>query len=716
MKTLLCKKTVVYKFLLCMLVTVGGMLAHAEVDVCWGNTYDVTDELRNDSVYSRVYVDAAAHESHHIGRPDRAYVYVPSGETKTVVIKGDGLLAVKAFPLQYANVSPMNVYAIATWAQTIYQNEYIFTESAYLYIGSDQGGAEGTTVAYSIQFKQDSNPLGDLRGYVPSGWGGSLVASKTASSFSNSSQFTTRDGVYVSFAIENGGTAAIDDPFYVVLNVDGAFRNRWAVSGLAKKATKTFTNYFLGTLSAGQHEICVEIDPDGAIAEKDRTNNVLAKPFAVEAYDDEAPVLQGACSAVVDCDSVTISWLAATDRTGVSGYEFRYGTVDPPDSVASRVVSLETSVKGLPDGVYYYQIRAYDANGNYSQWSAVQSFDIHVGQVFESADTSHDLICTSGNLAFNTDGNSPTAMLDGTVVCRGRVKDGVACYDFNYVDVGQSVNVTITGARPLSINSRTDMNMAAALDVSGVKSPRAGGGMGGHGGAGGAGGSGGSTATGGSGGYGGSGSLYSSSSGGKGSDGSTGKNGTAGGIGDTGETGGPGGNSAVAVSAQPANTAGTYSAGGVAGSGGSGGSGGAQAASGGRPGNNGGVGYSGGSGRAGANGQTGLTGRDGLNASEGRDASALRLAAGGGGKDYNHSTFCDLVISGLVGFVPKGKAGFVVEPLIPPDWDWFVLEDLRYRGHDIAIRWQRGASGLTVWVDGRVAAQSEGLRAEVQWK
>ena len=86
------------------------------------------------------------------------------------------------------------------------------------------------------------------------------------------------------------------------------------------------------------------------------------------------------------------------------------------------------------------------------------------------------------------------------------------------------------------------------------------------------------------------------------------------------------------------------------------------------------------------------------------------------GKDYNHSTFCDLVISGLVGFVPKGKAGFVVEPLIPPDWDWFVLEDLRYRGHDIAIRWQRGASGLTVWVDGRVAAQSEGLRAEVQWK
>ena len=47
------------------------------------------------------------------------------------------------------------------------------------------------------------------------------------------------------------------------------------------------------------------------------------------------------------------------------------------------------------------------------------------------------------------------------------------------------------------------------------------------------------------------------------------------------------------------------------------------------------------------------------------------------GKDYNHSTFCDLVISGLVGFVPKG-AGFTVDPLFPADWDYLVLEDLRY--------------------------------------
>ena len=73
------------------------------------------------------------------------------------------------------------------------------------------------------------------------------------------------------------------------------------------------------------------------------------------------------------------------------------------------------------------------------------------------------------------------------------------------------------------------------------------------------------------------------------------------------------------------------------------------------------------------------------------------------GKDYNHSTFCDIVISGVVGFVPNGAHGFAVDPLADPDWDYFVLENLRYRGHDVSIRYLRG-KGLSVEVDGKIAA------------
>ena len=74
------------------------------------------------------------------------------------------------------------------------------------------------------------------------------------------------------------------------------------------------------------------------------------------------------------------------------------------------------------------------------------------------------------------------------------------------------------------------------------------------------------------------------------------------------------------------------------------------------------------------------------------------------GKDYNHSTFCDLVISGLVGFVPNGAKGFAVDPLFPATWDYLVLEGLRYRGHDVDIRWTRG-EGLLVEVDGKTVAR-----------
>lgn len=45
------------------------------------------------------------------------------------------------------------------------------------------------------------------------------------------------------------------------------------------------------------------------------------------------------------------------------------------------------------------------------------------------------------------------------------------------------------------------------------------------------------------------------------------------------------------------------------------------------------------------------------------------------GKDYNHSTFCDLVLSGLLGI--EGKDGeLTVNPIIPEDWDYFLVTGL----------------------------------------
>jgi hypothetical protein len=84
------------------------------------------------------------------------------------------------------------------------------------------------------------------------------------------------------------------------------------------------------------------------------------------------------------------------------------------------------------------------------------------------------------------------------------------------------------------------------------------------------------------------------------------------------------------------------------------------------------------------------------------------------GKDYNHSSFCDLIISGLMGVQPQVDGSIVIEPLLPEgEWDWFSLSRLYCAGKEISLVYDRtgkhygGEPGLTVYVDGKKAAHSD---------
>ena len=84
------------------------------------------------------------------------------------------------------------------------------------------------------------------------------------------------------------------------------------------------------------------------------------------------------------------------------------------------------------------------------------------------------------------------------------------------------------------------------------------------------------------------------------------------------------------------------------------------------------------------------------------------------GKDYNHSTFCDLIISGLIGLEPRGDGGFSVEPLIPEGiWDWFYLGGIAVAGLDIEIVWDKSGRhyglgrGFSIFRDGRRIYRSD---------
>ncbi|MDP9793962.1 hypothetical protein J2S43_002474 [Catenuloplanes nepalensis] len=77
----------------------------------------------------------------------------------------------------------------------------------------------------------------------------------------------------------------------------------------------------------------------------------------------------------------------------------------------------------------------------------------------------------------------------------------------------------------------------------------------------------------------------------------------------------------------------------------------------------------------------------------------------GHSEDYNHSTFTDLVLSGLLGIRPQSGDTVRIAPL--NDYRHFAVENLAYHGHDLTVLWDsdgtaygRGA-GFRVFVDGR---------------
>jgi len=85
------------------------------------------------------------------------------------------------------------------------------------------------------------------------------------------------------------------------------------------------------------------------------------------------------------------------------------------------------------------------------------------------------------------------------------------------------------------------------------------------------------------------------------------------------------------------------------------------------------------------------------------------------GQDYNHSTFCDLVISGLIGLRPRADNTVEVNSLVPQSWDYCCLDRIPYHGRVLTILFDKTGShygkgkGLRVFADGKEIAVSEKL-------
>jgi hypothetical protein len=90
-------------------------------------------------------------------------------------------------------------------------------------------------------------------------------------------------------------------------------------------------------------------------------------------------------------------------------------------------------------------------------------------------------------------------------------------------------------------------------------------------------------------------------------------------------------------------------------------------------------------------------------------------------RDYNHSTWLDILIPDLIGLVPRDDKTLEIDPLVPESaLSFFILDGARYHGHDVTIVWDSpgrdipdhfadGRKGLDVHVDGKRVASAPRL-------
>lgn len=87
------------------------------------------------------------------------------------------------------------------------------------------------------------------------------------------------------------------------------------------------------------------------------------------------------------------------------------------------------------------------------------------------------------------------------------------------------------------------------------------------------------------------------------------------------------------------------------------------------------------------------------------------------GEDYNHSTFCDLVLSGLAGIRPSEDNTLTVNPLFTENnLEYFCADGILYHGAYVTVLWDKSGQhfgkgkGYRIYINGEEIFNSERIR------
>ena len=94
----------------------------------------------------------------------------------------------------------------------------------------------------------------------------------------------------------------------------------------------------------------------------------------------------------------------------------------------------------------------------------------------------------------------------------------------------------------------------------------------------------------------------------------------------------------------------------------------------------------------------------------------IKVKDGERSRYYNHSSYADLLINGVVGLIPRDDNVVELKPLLPSKtWDYFALDKVPYHGQLLSIFWDATGQrygvgqGLSVFCNGKLIARSSRL-------
>ena len=141
----------------------------------------------------------------------------------------------------------------------------------------------------------------------------------------------------------------------------------------ATDATGVFQYDLPDELAGGDYAFYLSVESDNYAP----AFSVISDAFAFRVLDDEAPDQIQRVNAVWRSSGTELTWNEPYDNTGVTGYTVRYsidnefGWYFDWNEVTTETASF--TFDGLQNGMYAYQVTAYDASANKGVWSEEES-------------------------------------------------------------------------------------------------------------------------------------------------------------------------------------------------------------------------------------------------------------------------------------------------------------------------------------------------------